>query len=66
MIQLPQATILSQPMNRAEFLRHAGVGVVLLLGGGTIARGLGVNLPAQNQQGASFGGNAYGGAQKLS
>lgn len=65
MIHLPQDTILSQEMDRAEFLKHVGVGAVLLLGGGMIARALGIELGAPKQQAVGYGASTYGGGKKV-
>ena len=52
-------------MDRAEFLKHVGVGAVLLLGGGMIARALGIELGAPKQQAVGYGASTYGGGKKV-
>ena len=61
MINLPKDSILNQPMDRAEFMKHVGVGAMFLFGGGMIARALGIGLTPQKSQAVGYGASVYGG-----
>lgn len=61
MIKLPQDTILNQQMDRAEFMKHVGVGAMFLFGGGMIARALGLSLTPGRNQAVGYGASTYGG-----
>lgn len=63
--------LLDKPMTRQEFLRHVGVGSLLLMGGGMIVNSLGgfeklVGRPAKQQTVFGYGASAYGGKQTRS
>lgn len=55
----------SKEMDRKEFLQNAGIGALLLVGGGTIARVLGLSLSDQNRkQTVGYGSSSYGGSKR--
>lgn len=52
----------TKEMDRKEFLQNAGVGALLLVGGGMIARALGLSLADTGRsQSAGYGSSVYGG-----
>lgn len=53
----------SKEMDRKEFLQNAGIGVLLLVGGGAIARAfdLGLSDRKSQSQSDSYGDSSYGG-----
>jgi hypothetical protein len=71
MIKQQLASLAAKEMDRKEFLQHAGIGALLLMGGGAIARSL--SLSANGQAGgysgsrntvgqtAGYGSSVYGG-----
>ena len=56
--------LLDRPMSRAEFLKHMGVGLVLLFGGGIILQYLhGVPRAGVRTKSTAYGANTYGGTR---
>lgn len=65
-IQLPKLEVLEKEMDRKDFLKHVGVGAVLLLGGNLILGALnGLDFAHKKQSslqsGQGYGGMRYGG-----
>jgi hypothetical protein len=54
-------TLLEKPMNRREFLQHAGIGALMLFGGGLVVQAFG-GLSRKSPSRAGYGGSTYGGA----
>lgn len=53
------ATLLEKPMNRKEFLQHAGVGALMIFGGGLVSKAL---LGGQRKTTTvGYGSSPYGG-----
>lgn len=56
------AELTSKEMSRKEFLQNAGVGMLLLLGGGMIVRALGLSQGSSNRASSvGYGASVYGG-----
>ena len=62
-MKTPQALqdLLAKPMDRQEFLKHLGIGVVMLLGGGAILQIFGGETRKPTGSGSQYGGFTYGG-----
>ncbi len=58
--------LLEKPMGRKEFLQHAGVGVLMLFGGGLVTQALTGTSNGRKSAAAGYGSNAYGGGTKRS
>ncbi len=57
------STLLQKQMGRKEFLQHAGVSVMMLVGGGLVVQSLtGTTRKSTVQPG--YGASAYGGVKK--
>jgi hypothetical protein len=55
--------LLQKPMDRKDFLKHVGLGIVALTGVATILKTLnGVNAPKRS---SGYGSSAYGGSPKV-
>lgn len=57
-------TLLEKPMGRKEFLQNAGVGVLMLFGGGLVTQALTGTNGNRKSAAAGYGGDAYGGAKR--
>lgn len=72
MIKTQIAEVLNQEMNRKEFLRYAGVAVLMLAGGGAIMQAVGaVGRPKTSSvsrvpSSYGYGASAYGGSSHIS
>lgn len=54
--------VMSQEMSRKDFLKHFGVGTLVVLGGGTLLQALFENgISNKRQHATSYGSNVYGG-----
>lgn len=53
------ADLLEKEMDRKEFLQHAGIGMMMLMGGGLILKAFGVG--GKREVAAGYGADAYGG-----
>lgn len=52
----------SKEMDRKEFLQSAGIGMLLLVGGGMIVRTLGLSFDTKGRsQSTGYGATVYGG-----
>lgn len=51
----------TKEMDRKEFLQNAGIGLLLIAGGGVIARALGIGGSTKKSSSAGYGSSAYGG-----
>lgn len=60
-IQNPFKNLLSKKMDRKDFLRHIGIGVVALIGGGVLLRFKSTHDTARVANDTGYGGMAYGG-----
>jgi hypothetical protein len=62
--------LLNRRMDRSDFLRHVGIGVLILFGLGSLAKllsGTAVQQAGHSPQqsyGAGYGGNVYGGGRE--
>lgn len=56
--------LLEKPMGRKEFLQHAGVGVLMLFGGGLVTQALTGTNGNRKASVAGYGSDAYGGAKR--
>lgn len=55
-------SLLSKPMDRKEFLRLTGAGIVLVMGGGMILQALGM-IENKHRISEGYGSSAYGGGK---
>lgn len=55
--------ITTKEMNRKEFLQNAGIGALVLVGGGLVFKALGVPVGKSKNQSAGYGSSAYGGTK---
>lgn len=56
-------SLLNKPMDRQGFLRHVGVGAMMVSGGGMVVRALNGTQPARPQSNG-YGSSAYGGVKR--
>tara|TARA_B100001245_G_scaffold87132_1_gene62865 strand:- start:5636 stop:5842 length:207 start_codon:yes stop_codon:yes gene_type:complete len=56
--------ILSKKMDRQDFLKHVGIGIVAVSGASTALRLLGAKQENVAAKDNGYGASAYGGAQK--
>lgn len=54
------AVLLDQEMDRGEFLRYAGVGIMMLLGGNAIMQAIS-SFGGEKRSSHGYGSSAYGG-----
>jgi hypothetical protein len=57
------AELLEKPMDRKDFLRHMGLGAVMLLGGNMVLKGV-LAGTTHHKQNLGYGTSPYGGAKK--
>lgn len=62
-MKLPTITLLEQRMDRKDFLRHIGIGAMLLLGGNMIMHALNgaQRINSKNNVSLGYGSSLYGG-----
>jgi hypothetical protein len=65
-IDLKEATgkVLSQPMNRKQFLARSGAALLVLVGVGSVLKALGGEGFGSKGSGSGYGQSAYGGGNK--
>lgn len=56
--------LLEKPMGRKEFLQHAGVGVLMLFGGGLVTQAITGANGGRKSSTSGYGGDAYGGSKQ--
>lgn len=56
--------LLTKPMDRKDFIKHAGVGAAMIFGGGLVVNALGVANGRKGQQVAGYGSSVYGGVKR--
>lgn len=57
-------TLLEKPMDRKDFLRHAGVGAVMMMGGGLVVQALTNGGQRKRVAAAGYGSTTYGGSKR--
>lgn len=57
-------SLLDKPMDRQGFLRHLGVGAMMVSGGGMVVKALSGKQAVDQKQTAGYGSSAYGGVKK--
>jgi hypothetical protein len=65
-IDIKKATteVLSQPMNRKQFLARSGAALLVLVGVGSVIKALGGEGFSSRGAGSAYGQSAYGGEAK--
>lgn len=61
MLQLDTTKLLQKEMDRKDFLKHIGIGVIALTGLSAVLRTLVQHPTASNASQSDYGGSAYGG-----
>lgn len=57
-------SLLDKPMDRKGFLRHVGVGAMMVSGGGMVVRALNGNQAPQSRVSNGYGSSPYGGVKR--
>lgn len=64
MVKLNIAQLLEKEMDRKDFLKHVGIGVIALTGLSTILKTLVQQPTSQSKAQTSYGSSVYGGVSK--
>lgn len=64
MVKLDIAQLLDKEMDRKDFLKHVGIGIVALTGFSAVLKALSQQTTSGSPKYAGYGGSSYGGASK--
>lgn len=64
MIKVNLAQLLDKEMDRKDFLKHVGIGIIALTGASAVLKTLVQQPTSHGVRQAGYGGSAYGGSAK--